>query len=89
MGYYNTTNEKETATLRKKTKKQEKRILILFKEHKKLSCSQVFKLYGCKDTPITSIRRAVTVLYNKNKVVKTKDRVVGFYGRNEYVYELV
>ena len=72
-----------------KRERQEKRILKLFREHKKLSCSQVFKLYNCKDTPITSIRRAVTNLSYNYKVVKTNETVIGFYGKNERIYKLV
>ena len=87
MSYYNTTKEIDTAKPEKKAKRQEKKVLFLFKEHQKLSCSQVFNLYNCKDTPLTSIRRAVTVLSNFNMIVKTKEKIKGFYGRNECVYE--
>jgi hypothetical protein len=40
------------------------------------------------NTPITSIRRALTNLTTSNKLVKTDDQRDGPFGRPEYVYKL-
>jgi hypothetical protein len=90
MNYYNTTNLKgqNLKNQKKKAETQNKKILNLFIKHKKLSCSEVYKLYDCINTPLTSIRRGVTVLYNNGKVVKTINKNNGLYGRKEYIYKL-
>jgi hypothetical protein len=42
-----------------------------------------------KDTPLTSIRRAITNLTKKGYLRKTNIKVTGKYGRKEYCWERV
>ncbi len=91
MNYYNTTN-KQSEDLKesiKKAKSQRKKVLLFYKEFKELSASDVLKLYPCKNTPLTSIRRAITNLSNEGKIYKTKQKKIGFYKEPEHIYKLV
>ena len=88
--YYNTTNEKG-ADLKQhiiKTETQEAVILRLYKQHKKLSASEVWRMFDMPGTPLTSCRRAITNLMNDGKLIKTDEKIEGLYGSPEYRYEL-
>ena len=88
--YYNTTNESEDYVKEQevKNKTQEEKIYSLFQKYNKLTASEVFKLYKDNQTPITSIRRAVTNLYKANFIQKTTEKKNGLYGKPEYIYSL-
>ena len=89
--FFNTTHEVR-GNLKKfeaKTQTQEQKILDIFRKSTKgLTCSEVFKIYPEKNTPLTSIRRAVSNLKDDRKLVKTMLKRPGIYGRNEFVFNL-
>ncbi len=89
--YYNTTNESEDYVKEQEVKNitQEEKIYTIFQKYKKLSASDVFTLYKDDNTPITSIRRAITNLYKSEIIFKTKEKKNGLYGRPEYIYSLL
>lgn len=91
MTYFDTTKEKEKlGDYRKQSNRQEVLIANIFSSHKYLSPSQVARIYNLfhDPVPLTSIRRAITVLTNKKILYNTGDKVVGIYGRKEYVWGL-
>jgi len=90
--YYNTTNKKD-ADLKKSTRKatgQAAEILAWFKRNQKGSPSQCWEsLYGGDMVPITSVRRAISVLTNKKKeLVKTSEKIMGSYGEPEHIWRI-
>ena len=89
--YYNTTNESEDFVKQQEVKNitQEEKIYTIFQKYKKLSASDVYTLYKDTNTPLTSIRRAVTTLYKAQIIFKTKEKKNGLYGRPEYIYSLL
>ena len=90
MAYYNTTKETDNLCDRiNQTKKQDKKILLLFKKHKILGASDIFKMWHDTNTPITSIRRSINTLMNDNKILMLETRQKSYYGRLEYVYKII
>jgi hypothetical protein len=87
--HFNTTKEsgKQLSLLNEIAINQEEKVLELFTIYKKLSPSDVWKYY--QNYPITSIRRALTNLSNKGKLIKTDEKKIGIYGRNEFIWEIV
>lgn len=89
--YHNTNNLDEQSLVKaiQNNKTQEDIVLLIFKEEKNpLSASRVWNIYDRTDTPLTSIRRAITNLMNERKLVKTDIKVMGIYGKPEYLYKL-
>ena len=88
MSHYNTTNESgnQLSLLTEIAIKQEDKVLELFTIYKKLSPSDVWKYYS--QYPLTSIRRAMTNLSIAGKLVKTDEKKIGIYGRNEFIWQL-
>lgn len=91
--FYNTTNEvnPQLELFKKKTDKQDVLIFAEFtknpdKNHSASSLYQLFELKGLK-WPITSIRRSLTGLHQRNQI-KVVSKQVGMFGRNENVYML-
>jgi hypothetical protein len=87
--YYNTTNQAGAALKRsrKSCGEQETLIAEMFRSHGRLSPSQAHRLYPDNATPLTSIRRAITVLTNKGLLQKTDEQVRGVYGKPEYIWK--
>lgn len=90
--YHNTTLE-SGATLDKrerKAKSQEDLILDYFQRryHFGRSPSQVQQRLGLQRVPITSIRRAMTNLTARGKLIKTDAKVDGPFGHQEYLWKL-
>lgn len=87
--FYNTTKEvnPQLELFNEKASTQEKKVLSLMNQKKKASPSELLEYF--ENTPITSIRRALTNLSNKGKLIKTDEKKIGIFGRNEYVWELV
>ena len=93
MSYYNTTNEKGEALNKAwtKTDSQKNFIYELFVQCKALTASECWKLYPDSidyQTPLTSIRRAMTDLTIEGKLIKTDIKKQGIYNRPEYVYSI-
>jgi hypothetical protein len=88
MSHYNTTNESgnQLSLLNEIAINQEDKVLELFTIYKKLSPSDVWKYYS--QYPLTSIRRAMTNLSIAGKLVKTDEKKIGIYGRNEFIWQL-
>ena len=88
MSHYNTTNESgnQLSLLNEIAIKQEDKVLELFTIYKKLSPSDVWKYYS--QYPLTSIRRAMTNLSIDGKLVKTDEKKIGIYGRNEFYWKI-
>lgn len=87
--FYNTTHE-SGATLAEyeaKAATQDEVITAIYESHwpKPLSPSQVHNLMGGK-CPLTSVRRSITNLTNRNVLSKTMDKHQGAYGRPEYCW---
>lgn len=90
--YFNTTNEAGN-NLKENVEKaisQSKRILNFFRAHPNTSFNPFYiqNVLGMKDTPITSIRRAITTLTNNGDLEKTEKKSEGMYGRNNYEWRL-
>jgi len=89
--YYNT-NKEEGIDLEislKNSKSQEVIILSIFKDNKELSASKAWSIYNKnKNTPLTSIRRAITDLCTKGELIKTDKTVIGIYGKKEHIYKI-
>lgn len=89
--YFNTTRENPQLVMEftHKAKAQETEVLNCFKENELLSASEVWKQLKKPLTPLTSIRRAITVLKDKGKLAKTELRRKGIYGRSEIVWQII
>lgn len=89
QSYFNTTNERGSQLEQsiEKAERQEDIVLELFKKHIVMSPSQVHHFFD-ESTPLTSVRRAITVLADKNQLVKTDQLVRGVYGKKEHLYKL-
>jgi hypothetical protein len=90
--YYNTTNEKslELEAARDDANKQDHRVLAVFSAHgigSPLSPWTVKEIMNT-NAPITSIRRSINTLTTKGRLVKTKTKVMGPYGRPCFCWRL-
>lgn len=90
MTFYNT-NKESGETLkssRLKCNRQEDVILKIFKDNKEhLLCADEIHELSQLNAPITSIRRAITNLYNQGKLIKTNTMKKGRYGKNTHTYQ--
>ena len=90
MTYYNTTQETGASlTLsHQKVKSQDDAIYQYFvSTGKALSPSMVLNELGL-NCPITSVRRAMCNLTKEGKIFKTKETVLGMYGKKETLWML-
>jgi len=94
MNYFNTTSEQGIDLVHYEIQavKQEDIILEIMKIHKSLSPSMVLSKYKIKtgkiNTPITSIRRALSVLTKAGHLSITDEKMYGGYGRKEHFWTL-
>ena len=92
--YYNTTNQSGRALQESRTKaeSQEDKILKIFNlvPERPMGPNMVMKMYNnhFTATPITSIRRAITNLTIKGKLVKHDGMEMGGYGKMEHTWKL-
>lgn len=91
--FYNTTNEsgEQLELFTQKAMKQEDKVMLLFKEKYALTAYECYQLYLLKyevNTPLTSIRRAITNLACKGKLDMMASKRTGGYGRDNYIYQL-
>jgi hypothetical protein len=99
MAYYNTNNE-TSLTLQKswnQANKQKKLIHHIFTSLWSDETGVYFAPHQIKDVlnerydenyPLTSVRRAITDLTNEGKLIKTKYRVMGNYGKKVYTWRV-
>ncbi len=89
--YYNTTNEQgeDLRELMSKAMTQQDRIIELFKANKgtELTPPEVLNEVFTLDTPLTSIRRAITTATNQGFLVQTGNKKMGSYGRSNYCWK--
>jgi len=95
--YYNTTNENglNYKSNLKQATNQEQLTLAVFQTYPNdnLSANDVWKFLIENETineqtPLTSIRRAISDLTNRNRLVKTDKKVLGGAGRKTYTWRL-
>ena len=95
--YYNTTNENGSLlkTNTKQAKNQTTLTLSVFQTYPTytFSADEVWQFLIENEaineqTPLTSIRRAITDLTNEGKIVKTNRKVLGSAGRKTYTWRL-
>jgi hypothetical protein len=98
--YYNTNNENGSELLKsiQKGLTQEHIIIDIFKNtlirdengnHQGYSASQIHKIFGNDNVPLTSIRRAMSNLcYEENFLKITDKMVMGIYGKKEHIYKI-
>ena len=89
--HFNTTHE-SGALLKKYAAKagtQNAKVLAIITQHypSGATASNIMRMFT-DNTPITSIRRALTTLYDAGILDKTNERREGLYGRSECVYKL-
>ena len=90
MTYYNTTQEtgESLTQSHQKAKSQDDAIYQYFvTTGKALSPSMVLNGLGL-NCPITSVRRAMCNLTKEGKIFKTKETVLGMYGKKETLWML-
>lgn len=90
MNYFNTTQE-TGATLNQyeaKATNQDETILNFFRKHpgKKFTPFEVQNRAFIDEPPITSVRRSITNLTNKGKLIRTEQKAGGRYGRSNYLW---
>lgn len=96
QAYFNTTHESGKALVKSHEKAFNQSEVILGIYHrsatKTLTPSQVFQKYQeftrLTSTPLTSIRRAMTVLMKSGELIKTEHMNMGLYGKREHYYRL-
>lgn len=90
--YHNTTSlhGKEIKNAHVKAHTQKVKVLELYKSGNEYTASDIWIILcgPSTNTPITSIRRAITNLTNEEKLVKTTNMKIGIYGKPEYYYKL-
>ena len=98
--YYNTNNENGSQLLKsiQKGLTQEHIIIDIFKNplvrdengnHQGFSASQIHKIFGNDNVPLTFIRRAISNLcYEENFLEITDKMVMGIYGKMEHIYKI-
>ena len=90
MTFYNTIHEtgEELAESHAKAKTQEEKIYAYFLYcNQPLSPSMFLEQLGL-NCPITSVRRAICNLTKEGKIFKTKETVLGMYGKKETLWML-
>lgn len=91
MSFYNTIHLPKDLLIErlKKVKKQELKVLAVFQIALDIYLSPADVYFALdKVYPMTSIRRGVTNLTNKGKLVKTKTQRMGMYGTMNYCWKL-
>lgn len=90
MNHFNTTHEQGDTLIQYESiaESQQKYVEHLFNTYQRLTPSQAWQRMNRPDTPITSIRRAVSNLTSIGVLKKTSEKVKGMYGRPEYVWEV-
>lgn len=97
MTYFNTTHQADPqlSLFTLKAESQTEAVLAIFQQQRRpLSPSQVWQLcprdaLGEPLWPLTSVRRAITVLTDKrHELERTATQAVGHYGRPEYLWQV-
>lgn len=90
--FYNTVNleDNELKEARTRIGTQNELILKLFRANPGISYSpcEVHKLMGYWNTPLTSVRRALTTLTNEGYLIMTDELREGWYGMKNHCWKL-
>jgi len=86
--FYNTIHEgpKELAESISHAATQEDRVLAYFRQVKQSTALMAAEKLGMHEI---SCRRSVTNLFNDGKLIKTREQIVGKYGKPNHVYRIV
>ena len=89
--YYNTLNESDIVfkESKDKAKKQKDQIFAIFRHTlRPMTPTEIWENFGFKNnnTPITSIRRAITNLESEGLLEKTDIKKPGIYGKANYCW---
>ena len=91
MSFYNTIKEKDKESLDKMTRTQEEWVYWIFKEFRgrytPFEIQEILYKFG-KTYPITSVRRSLTDLTSKGKLIKTDTMKRGKYNMKNYTWKL-
>lgn len=86
--YFNTTHEKEIQERQAKTISQDAYLLNVLKVYSPRSFTAFDLLpYFSPHTPVTSIRRSITCLFQKGLIVRRGKRT-GQFGRENFMYSM-
>jgi predicted transcriptional regulator len=88
MTYYTTTTLTGDQLLKYRVKadSQERLIYAIFKEYGCMTASECLATFPRFNTPLTSIRRAFSNLYDRGLIHKSHETKIGIYGRPEHFY---
>lgn len=90
--FYNTieASGQQLIDFEQKAQTQEELILSCFKQYNKIDLipDEVQDLCWLSETPITSIRRAITNLTKQGKLIKTTNQRKGRYGKMTYAWKI-
>jgi len=91
MSHFNTTHEDGETLIQygKLSETQAKHIESLFTSYRRMTPSQAWRAMNQPDTPLTSVRRAISNLSRDGILIKTGIKAVGIYGRPEYFWEMI
>lgn len=93
QSYYQTTalTEAQATEYNQKAEAQEEKILRWFKSHPDSlkSPSQIWEELFPSNSPLTSVRRAITNLTRRGELIKTEEQVNGVFGRPEHLWRVV
>ena len=89
--YYNTINEDGIVynKSKDKAKKQKDEIFAIYRHTlRPMTPTEIWENFGFKDnnTPLTSIRRAITNLESEGLLEKTNIKKLGIYGKENYCW---
>ena len=87
-GYFNTVGEVGLPLATYRTKAEDQTAAVLAEMQRRGSASPSQLAPAFPSVPLTSIRRAMTVLTGRGLLVKTADKTIGAYGRNEHVWAI-
>lgn len=89
--FYNTANETaiQAELFTEKNESQDEIVIGIFQNVKRpMGASDVFKRYPIANTPITSLRRAITNLSKEGFLMDTGYQKMGMYGKKEKLWQL-
>jgi len=90
--YHNTTDSSGQTLIEynQKAETQEQKILQFFQENRGsfFTPSEIHEYTYSRNTPLTSIRRAISNLTRQGFLIKTTEQRQGYYDRPEYIWRL-
>lgn len=86
--YYNTTCESgdQLNLFTKQAQTQESVVFNYYRRVKRSTALDAARALGLHES---SVRRSVTNLFHRGLLIKTDEKVIGIYGKNNHLYEFV